>query len=118
MNLEKEIERYSKLNGYPISSYKNINCSCGGKEFYLYSDDDNGGAFLICTASKAEHDIENSRAYIEVPQNNICNCDNDNLNIGVGKACYSGSSDPRWIYIGAHCGKCGLDGVYVGWKEN
>lgn len=118
MSLNKEVERYSKLNGYPISNYEDISCTCGGDEFHLYSDDDEGGAFVICVACKAEHDIESSRDYIEESQNNICNCDNDRLNIGVGKAYYPESNDPRWVYVGAHCGKCGLDGVYVDWKQN
>lgn len=118
MSLKKEIERYSKLNGYQMSSYADVVCSCGGREFHLYSDDDEGGAFVICTSCKVEQDIESSREYIEESLNNICNCDNRSLKIGVGKAYYPESSDPRWVYVGAHCSKCGLKGVYVDWKQN
>ena len=118
MSLKKEIERYSKLNGYPISSYQDVVCSCGGKEFNLYSDDDEGGAYAVCIRCNKEHDLANSRRYIEDPQHNICTCDNENLEIAVGKAYYEESSDPRWVYVGAHCNKCGLDGVYVDWKES
>ena len=118
MSLKKEIERYSKLNGYYISSYEEINCSCGSNEFHLYSDDGEGGAYVICSTCKTELDIESSREYMEDPQSNICRCDNEDLNVGVGKAHYSESNDPRWVYVGAHCNKCGLDGVYVDWKQN
>lgn len=118
MSLKKEIERYSKLNGYPVSSYEDIRCTCGNNEFLLYSDDDEGGCVVICSVCNTRQDIENSREYIEVAQQNICNCDNDSLNIGVGKAYYSKSNEPRWVYVGAHCGKCNLDGVYVDWKQN
>lgn len=118
MNLKKEIERYSKLNGYPSSSYEDIRCSCDNNEFQLYSDDNEGGCFLKCSVCKVEQDIEDSREYIENAQQNICNCDNDSLNIGVGKAYYSESNELKWVYIGAHCGKCNLDGVYVDWKQN
>ncbi len=118
MNLKKEIERYSKLNGYVISSYEGMTCACGNNDFHLYSDDDEGGAFIVCAACKAECDIENSREYIEEAQNNICNCDNDSFHIGIGKAYYSKSNEPLWVYVGAHCAKCGLDGVYVDWKQS
>ena len=118
MSLKKEIERYSRLNGYPIASYDDVDCTCGNKEFLLYSDDDEGGAFVICSSCKLEKDIENSREYIEEPLNNICSCDNDSLSIGVGRAYYPESNDLRWVYVGAHCGKYGLGGVYVDWKQN
>ena len=118
MNLKKEIERYSNLNGYPATSYEDLVCGCSNKEFHLYSDDDEGGAYAICTSCSSEKDIESSREYIEDAQNNICNCDNDHLNIGIGKAFYPESNEPRWVYVGAHCSKCSLDGVYVDWKQN
>jgi len=118
MKLEQEILRYSTKNGYAITSYTDINCSCGSSEFHLYSDDNEGGAFVVCSKCRAEQDIENSRGYIKEALNNICNCDNDKLKIGVGKAYYPDSNDNRWVYIGAECGKCGLLGVYVDWKEN
>jgi len=118
MKLEEEIKRYSELNGYPISEYSDIVCSCGCTEFHLFSDDEEGGAFAVCQKCGEEKDIEQSKKYIEESVNNICNCDNEILNIGVGKAYYEGSSEPRWIYVGCHCNKCGLDGVYVDWKQN
>jgi hypothetical protein len=118
MNLEREIKRYSGLNGYPITQFKHLSCSCGGSEFYLFSDDNEGGAFAICTACSLEQDIENSKRYIEEKQQNICNCDNEKLNIGIGKAYFEGSKDLRWIYVGAECNDCGLSGVYVDWKES
>ena len=118
MSLNKEIERYSQLNGYAIENYHDITCSCGRNEFELYSDDTEGGAFVVCTTCGAEHDIENSRQYIEEITHNISTCDNDSLNAGYGISYYPKSSDPRWIYVGAHCRKCGLSGVYVDWKVN
>ncbi|MCJ8339852.1 MAG: hypothetical protein MJK10_15395 [Pseudomonadales bacterium] len=118
MSLKKEIERYSNLNGYPTTSYEELNCDCGSKEFRLYSDDDEGGAFGICVTCNSEYDIENSREYIEEALNNVCNCDSELLSLAVGKAFYPESNESRWVYVGAHCGKCGLDGVYVDWKQS
>jgi hypothetical protein len=118
MKLECEIKRYSENNGYPISTYEAISCSCGEKQFHLYSDDEEGGAYVVCASCGIDWEIESSRKYIEQPLNNICNCDNDRLNIGIGKAYYAASNEPRWIYIGAHCKRCGLSGAYVDWKES
>ena len=118
MNLKNEIKRYSVNNGYPISDCMAISCVCGSSEFHLYSDDDEGGAYIICADCGKEQDLENSKKYIEEKVNNICTCDNDRLMIGIGKAYYSDSKDPRWVYVGAKCNKCGLAGVYADWKEN
>ncbi len=118
MDIKDSINKYSNKNGYPISEYKDVKCPCGNITFQLYSDDDEGGAYVVCSSCGKENDIENSRKYIEYEQQNICNCDNENLNIGVGKAFYPNSTDPRWVYVGASCSKCNLAGVYVDWKEN
>ncbi|PHS16449.1 MAG: hypothetical protein COA78_03735 [Blastopirellula sp.] len=116
MNLEQEIKRYSKMNGYLIATYEPINCACGGKEFNLHSDDTEGGAYAVCLECKAEHDLENSRQYIEEAIFNICHCDNDRFEIGVGKAYYDDSTDTQWVYVGASCKACELEGVYVDWQ--
>ena len=116
LDLEKEVKRYSEVNGYSISAYESVKCKCGNHQFHLYSDDTEGGAYIICSACNSEKDIENSKKYIEEHTNNICNCNNSNLVIGVGKAFYEDSEDPRWVYVGAKCNKCSLVGVYVDWK--
>ncbi|MET4027387.1 hypothetical protein ABIE59_002922 [Marinobacter sp. MBR-99] len=118
MELEKEIQRYSKLNGYPMDAYEPLVCSCGCRELQLFSDDDEGGAFGICTKCEAEIDIENSKGFMEDTVQNLCRCDNDRLELGVGRAYYPDTSDARWVYVGARCGKCNLLGVYVDWKES
>lgn len=65
MNLEEAIKRYSEKNGYPTSTYADIQCACGGKYFHLYSDDEEGGAYIVCSDCGEEQDIENSKQYIE-----------------------------------------------------
>lgn len=118
MRLEKEILRYSRLNGYPIDEYAQVVCSCGCRELQLFSDDDEGGAFGVCTKCGSEIDIENSKRYMEETFQNLCQCDNDRMELGVGKSVYPDTQDARWIYVGAQCGKCNLVGVYVDWKES
>lgn len=117
MKLEKEILRYSKNNGYPISEYNAITCSCGAKELYLCSDDEEGGAYVVCPKCNLEQNIENSCQHIEQAYNNICTCDNEKLMVGVGKAYYADSHDTRWVYVGAQCNRCDLVGVYADWSE-
>ena len=118
MSLKVEIERYSKLNGYKATDYSEVVCPCGTKELKLFSDDDEGGAYVLCPQCNQEIDLEESRHYIEVETSNICNCDNEILTVGIGKAYHQDSHDPRWVYIGCHCKQCGLSGVYVDWKQN
>ena len=117
MKLENEIKRYSTLNGYPISNFDQLVCSCGESKFKLFSDDEEGGACGVCIACGTEYDVENSVSYIESRQQNICNCDNEILELGVGRALYREGPDVCWVYVGAECKKCGLAGVYVDWKE-
>ena len=117
MELEKDIQRYSKLNGYPIDAYESVVCSCGCDELQLYSDDEEGGALALCPKCGAEIVIENSKSYVEDPVQNLCRCDNGQLQLGVGKSFYPDSRDARWVYVGAQCRKCNLVGVYVDWKE-
>lgn len=117
MKLEQEVLRYSRKNGFPISEFQELTCLCGSLKFHLYSDDEEGGAYVICSQCHTDQDIENSRQYIEEACNNICNCENDHLKVGVGKAFYKDSNELCWVYVGAHCDKCGLAGVYSDWKE-
>ena len=117
MSIKKELQRYSKLNGYEISVYDQIICTCKNNKFKLYSDDTESAAYVTCSSCGKQHSIENSAQYIENPQQNVCACNNPNLYIGAGKALYDKSKDTRWVYIGAECSKCGLTGVYVDWNE-
>ncbi len=117
MSLKSKITDYSESNGSVIDSFELIKCDCGSELFQLYSDDTEGGAYVACSQCRKEHDIENSKHYIEDEDHNICNCDNDELNIGIGKSFYSGSNDVNWVYVGASCNNCGVSGVYVDWNE-
>ncbi len=117
MNLEDAINKYAKANKYPATRYDAVACSCGSDNFKMFSDDEEGGVYLVCAECGEEHDIENSRGYIEKACQNVCNCDQESLQVGVGKSFYEGTDDPRWIYVGAKCPGCGLAGVYVDWNE-
>jgi hypothetical protein len=117
MTLESQVTDYSKSNGSIITSFELLACDCGCEQFLLFSDDNEGGAYVVCTSCKNEHDIQNSKSYIESEDHNICNCENEILNIGIGKSFYPDSTDIKWLYVGASCNECGLAGVYVDWHE-
>ena len=118
MNLDEEMAIYAKKNGYPIELIEKQTCDCGSDLFTLFSDDLEGGAYIVCSKCKKERDIRDSRMYIENKEQNICNCDEESLQISIGVAFFKGTRDPRWIYVGARCPKCELAGAYVDWKEN
>ncbi len=112
-----ELQRYSENNGYPVRAWQPITCSCGSNLWKLFSDDDEGGAFAECCKCFNEIDIFSSRRYVENVYQNICNCENDSLEIYCGQAFYDDFDDPRWSYVGAKCPFCKLTGVYVDWQE-
>lgn len=117
MSLEKEVRRYSQKNGYEITTFTTIECPCGCDQFHLLSDDDESGAYCRCLSCDAETNLQDSRQYIENEIQNICRCDHAVFRIGVGVATYAETDDPRWIYVGATCANCGLEGVYLDWNE-
>lgn len=118
MSIRTEIDRYAKANRCPITHYEDLVCRCGSQHMHLHSDDDDAGAYVQCVRCKQQIDIANSREFIEDPIQNQCNCGHDVLSVGVGIALRSDTGARRWVYVGAHCAKCGETGVYVDWKEN
>ena len=71
MTNHEAIVGYSKSNGYIATELTDKKCTCGSNQFKLFSDDEEGGAFVICSSCTTEQDIENSKEYIEEPYQNI-----------------------------------------------
>lgn len=117
MSFRSSIDRYSKANDSQITTFEELKCECGQDAFELYSDDTEGGAYIVCSACKKEYDIENSKQYIEEVERNVCHCGNEHLKIGLGKSYYPQSTDIKWLYVGGSCDDCDLSGVYVDWLE-
>jgi hypothetical protein len=115
--LEAEIVRYSKVNGYAATQFSLIVCECGGSEFKLFSDDNEGGCGAECTKCGDGISVCDSADYMEDIVQNTCNCGHEALRLMTGSAFYQDSTDVRWIYVGASCPKCNLVGVYVDWNE-
>lgn len=118
MKLDEKIEDYAASHGLSVDLIEKKTCECGSELFALYSDDLEGGAYIVCSHCGKEEDIHSSREYMENKEQNVCNCNQEHLQISIGVSYFEGSTDPRWIYVGARRPKCELAGVYVDWKEN
>ena len=117
MILQESIHDYSQANGRIATSFESIECECGCTEFRLFSDDEEGGAFVVCQACDCEFDLADSRQFIASMEQNICSCGVEGLEVMIGTAFHEGTQDPCWTYIGGMCRQCGLAGVYTDWVE-
>ena len=119
LDICEELQRYSKLNSYPIQHFANAICTCGNRLFFLQMDDTVGAAVRRCASGDEQHPIGDSADYLEDAQlqKNECAC---------GKACSRSrlashstkdSVDVRWLYLGCRCPACELTGCYGDWKN-
>jgi hypothetical protein len=110
---------YSKSVGYRAQHFADAICPCGGKQFQLAVDNDEGAALRICLACKSEHPIGDSDEFLDDAELSdcACPCGGDEFEITVGVSLYKGSEDVRWLYIGCRCPVCGLTAVYGDWKN-
>jgi hypothetical protein len=114
------LEAYAP-EGYEVHQFRLSVCAgCGGVEFGLSADDDEGVARRTCRACGAEHFICDSGAYWADadPRDWRCvECGGDACNVGVGFSLYPESaSSIKWVYVGVRCAGCGILGCFAGWK--
>lgn len=118
-DVKEQVRTFSKGNGYPASKFSESICECGGKEFHLESDEEEGVARRSCViCSKAmfmggDGAIFACRASLE---EHLCVCDSSVFQLLSGVSLYPQSNDVRWYYIGCRCSGCGLVGVFAEWK--
>ena len=117
MNLHESISSYATSVDSLPQRFVDLKCDCQSDLFHLFSDDTEGGAYVICKSCSRKHDIHNSERYIQELEQNVCNCDSEVFRVCVGVSYYEESDDPRWIYVGCQCPECELAGVYVDWRE-
>ena len=118
-DIQEELVRYSKLNGYIAQHFANASCTCSGAIFRLALDDDAGAAVRTCIACKSQHPIADSGDYLDDAQLEecACPCGGEEFEITVGVSLYEESDDVRWLYLGCRCPRCGLTAVYGDWKN-
>ncbi|MCP4375338.1 MAG: hypothetical protein GY794_04075 [bacterium] len=110
---------YSKNVTYLAEHFADAKCSCGGTQFRLMIDDNEGVATRSCTSCGKEHPIGDSAEYLEDAELEECECTcgNNSFEITVGVSLYQDSEDVKWLYIGCRCPKCQLTGCYADWKN-
>ena len=117
-DLVEELERYAKLNKYPIDKTEQFVCECGGDLFEIFSDEDEAAAMVQCEKCSADHYIMGSESYLgESLENYECLCGSGQFKLVCGLSFYSGTEAARWVYLGGYCPACGLVGNYVDWNE-
>ncbi|HEY4262624.1 MAG TPA: hypothetical protein VGM98_20860 [Schlesneria sp.] len=117
-DIREELLRYSELNGYVAHYFADSICKCGGRQFALALDDNEGAAARTCRICETEHPIGGSDDYMAdaTLDECACPCGQEVFEITVGVSLYEGSEDVRWLYIGCRCPICGLTATYGDWK--
>jgi len=118
-DIQEELLRYSKLNGYEVQHVAEAICTCGERVFHLQLDENEGAAVRVCTRCSDKHPIGDSVDYLceaELEQC-TCPCGDEQFEITAGVSLYDDSEDVRWIYLGCRCPACGLTAVYGDWKN-
>lgn len=106
-------------DGYPVETVRHSLCSaCGGGEFRVRVDDDEGCVERTCNACGASTTMLDSAEYADDAELEpaACPCGAGVFNVAVGFATYADSDDVRWVYVGLRCIQDGLLGVYANWK--
>jgi hypothetical protein len=118
-DIRKEIVRFSKENEYVAEKFASARCTCGGRVFRLYLDDDEGAAVRECVRCGEEHPMGDSADYLKGAELGECTCPcgQNEFQITVGVSLYEDSEDVRWLYVGCRCPKCKLTAVYGEWKN-
>ena len=114
-DLQAEMLRFSKLNGYPATAFARAGCECDSHRFKLESDEEAGAARRICAQCGQVLLMGDSDEFADEAEfdNHACVCDGDEFETLSGIALYEGTADARWHYIGCRCLKCSLVGVFA-----
>ena len=104
---------------YFPTHFADAKCKCGGREFLLLLDAEQGAAVRVCGKCGHDHAIGDSGDYLEDAEleDQECLCGSPLFEITVGVSLYRESEDVRWLYIGCRCPACGLAGCYGDWKK-
>ncbi|HMD77357.1 MAG TPA: hypothetical protein VKG86_08285 [Terracidiphilus sp.] len=116
-DLKEYLEAFS-ADGYAINEFRLAKCKCGGIEFSLWADDEEGTAKRVCSSCSEAHFICDSEEYYPDPQPeewNCVECGSRLANVGVGFSLYE-DGEVRWLYLGERCARCGVLGCSAEWK--
>ena len=116
--MKEYLEAFAVGEAYAVDACRSAVCGCGGKEFHLWADDDEGVAKRVCAACGREQFICDSEQYWSVaqPEQWRCvECTSLLANVGVGFSLYE-DGEVRWLYVGERCATCGVLSCMTQWK--
>jgi hypothetical protein len=116
-DIKEYLEAYTE-NSYPISEFRLAKCQCGGQEFLVEYDSDEGVVRRTCVNCKVKHfvcDSEENYDGGKLKKLKCVECKSTSMNIGVGFSLYD-DGEVRWLYNGERCSKCGVLGSCNDWK--
>ena len=118
-DIRTELARYSELKGYPAAHFADALCTCNGRVFRLFIDDNEGAAVRECAGCNEKHPLGDSSEYLANSslEECECSCGAGVFEITAGVALYLGSEDVRWFYVGCRCPSCELTVCYGDWKN-
>lgn len=103
---------------YPVVRVVHSTCICGGEEFGVRVDDEEGCAERKCLGCDRAVLLLDSAETVDAAdlEEAACPCGNEKFNVAVGFAVYDGGDNVRWVYVGLRCTRDGVLGVYTDWK--
>lgn len=122
--LHAAVRKYAKQNAYTIDRLEPMRCGgCarGGRTTFAVELAGEDAARVRCAGCRKRTYVDDSR---EFWADNLadgelgecqCPCGHETFRVVVGRACYAGSRDTKWLYLGMQCTRCKLAAVYADW---
>ncbi len=104
---------------YPARRVVHASCaSCGGAEFAVQLDEEEGCAVRTCVACSGVRALLDAEEYLDdaALESAECPCGGSAFNTAVGFPFHDASEDVRWVYLALRCTRDGVLGVYADWK--
>jgi hypothetical protein len=117
-DLDEYVSAFS-AERYRATAVVHATCaSCGGMEFTVMLDDEEGCVVRTCAACGQVQELLDSEEYLEdaTLEDAECPCGGSVFNTAVGFAFYADSNDVRWVYLALRCVRDGVLGCYADWK--
>ena len=121
--LEEYLESITR-DGYLATQFRHSICTCGGRQFFVAYDENEGLARRCCDKCRKEHFLFDSEMHWPVDEDDeieelttlVCPCKGRIFNLCSGFAMRDSGQDIKWITVGCRCTNCGTLGAFVDLK--
>ena len=117
-DLDQYVAAFSAEN-YPARAVVHAICAwCGGTEFSIARDEEEGCAVRTCASCTQTKALLDSDEFMDdaTLEDAECPCGGSTFNTAVGFAFHDDSDDVRWVYLALRCTTDGVLGCYADWK--